>query len=341
MSHFFLLLFGLIITHSANAATVAIVGDSTNTGIFTDSRLELNIDSLSSVLEDPSGLEDKQNVKRLFHSKRQKVQSEFWIVNEIWQRFTSVFLEKISGSWFQSLDLNEKQILVAAGNGDKITSVINQFSAINEAVNGVMPDETFIFFSGLDLCAISPEYITSPEDYEASLKVLSRYVRLNFSQLEGKTMYVLAPLNILQLVSSSAVLNSKRTLNDETKSCAYLQKENFTLTSKKQNLVSSFLVNSITSLSAICPTVFALHKDSNQELRLMLSGYLTAYRKALKKWATESELIDGGLNIVYLESTKDIQFGGDDIASDCFHLSKTGQEKIGQSIQQELKKASI
>ena len=63
MSHFFLLLFGLIITHSANAATVAIVGDSTNTGIFTDSRLELNIDSLSSVLEDPSGLEDKQNVK--------------------------------------------------------------------------------------------------------------------------------------------------------------------------------------------------------------------------------------------------------------------------------------
>ena len=78
------------------------------------------------------------------------------------------------------MDLNEKQILVAAGNGDKITSVINQFSAINEAVNGVMPDETFIFFSGLDLCAISPEYITSPEDYEASLKALSRYVRLNF-----------------------------------------------------------------------------------------------------------------------------------------------------------------
>ena len=43
----------------------------------------------------------------------------------------------------------------------------------------------------------------------------------------------------------------------------------------------------------------------------MLSGYLTAYRKALKKWAIDTNLINDGLRIVYLNPLRDIQFNAE------------------------------
>ena len=72
-----------------------------------------------------------------------------------------------------------------------------------------------------------------------------------------------------------------------------------------------------------------------------MSDYLTKYRAALKSWVDENPLKKKGLKIVYLESTKNIQFDGEDMASDCFHFSVEGQKKIAKSLNEELKKASI
>ena len=169
-----LLYLGMFLTFKAAAADIAILGDATSTGLFSNSKIELNVDSLLKVMKEPKGeltfSNNKESIRQLFLSRRQRSQGGLWVVGEIWQRFVSSYLADINLAWFNYLDINRKDVYLAAGNGDKVTDAINQLSSLSEALDGVMPASTFMFFSGLDLCAISPEYILSADSYRPKSK---------------------------------------------------------------------------------------------------------------------------------------------------------------------------
>ena len=228
-----LICFSMFLTLRVGASDLAIVGDSTSTGLFTNSKIELNVDSLLEVMKSPKSeltfSNDRSSIRQFFLSRRQKSQGGLWIVGELWQRFVSSFLQDANVAWFNYLDVGKENVHLVAGNGDKVTDAINQLSSLEEAVNGRMPDKTFMFFSGLDLCAIAPEYILNSDSYRQNLDQISEYISLNFNEVSGKTLYVVSPLNLLQIVSSDRILKANRRLNDESKSCKFLQTNSFRL----------------------------------------------------------------------------------------------------------------
>ena len=135
-----LLFLSMFLSFQLNAKDVAIIGDSTSTGLFTNSKIELNVDSLLEVMKSPLGNKidsgSGASISQLFLSRRQKSQGGFWLVAEIWQRFVSSFLADAELAWFNYLDMDSSKVYLAAGNGDKLADSINQLSAISESLDG-------------------------------------------------------------------------------------------------------------------------------------------------------------------------------------------------------------
>ena len=260
------LLYALLCCTELYSKNVAILGDSITAGAFIDERLELRVDSLLEVMKNPKdkkpALEAEKNnlvIERSTLSKRQQAFDSTWLFRYVWMKFVSVFLEYPELSWSSKLAAtseNDQVLHLAAGNGDRIGASIDQLSSVFSKTDYIMPDETYMFFTGLDLCALSPEYVVSPEQYGRNLERFTNYLKINAKETKGKKLFVVSPLNILQLVSSEKILNSQKNLNGEMKSCKYLQTNSFRLETDSKELEANFLQNSISSLQTFVQLYF-------------------------------------------------------------------------------------
>ncbi|SMF48068.1 SGNH/GDSL hydrolase family protein [Pseudobacteriovorax antillogorgiicola] len=364
----FLALFILIQSQISFAGRIAFLGDSISTGGAAHPYLALEPERFRKVFLGEVPIEpdrsyrkmisdlgysysDTQAPIRLRRSYREFQHPAFWFFDNLWTSFGAEFLDAEEYAWSyllgRRLGYQSNEILIAARDGEKMSHGVRQVDRILDYTEGVLPEKLFIFFTGNDLCGPTIEHVTSSDDFESELRDLLRYLKVNgIPAPGGTTVYVMNPVGIIQIATSSKILSHRVPYQGKELSCKEIQtldpakvaQEN----SSSQLAQADFLdlvINSIANSPAgYCMTLFAIHKGDTQ-MQIALSNRIQDYRKSITKLVKEfSDMAGTDILFKQLTSTNDILFEGDEMANDCFHLALKGHHRIADSIFNELKK---
>lgn len=343
----------------AQTPTLAIVGDSLATGAVTSPELKFDGTDLWSVfsgvkpLRATSGqIPDNRyfNIteptpaapKRLWPDQREYRSFYEWIGVNFLAGVARLFLDTEEYSWGYLVGRQHQvaasEILIAAENGARSDRAIVQMDRILTTTGGVIPRKVYMMFAGNDLCGLTATTITSGEDYGANLERSLQYLVRNGTLNEGGTeIAIAAPLSMLQLVDSPAILAKQVYAHGKTMTCQELQavQTPLQIPDKEDVFATMLLTNLPASPVAYCRTLFP-PKDpaARGEQLAFLSNRLRSYREHGKKMVQKigPELAKKNINLRWIDWTSALTFQADEIANDCFHLSVLGQAKLAKAV---------
>lgn len=367
----FILFFSLFVgsNHGLSQSTfvtqienIAILGDSLGTGAATHPKMVFDNVKLWEIFDGKETIEPNVHGDRLkkynisdspeLPSILRKGTREYygaanWVVFNLLQIFSEKFLNVEQYSWGymvgRALGVAPKNILFAAENGARISSIARQSDRVMDYLEGGLPEKVVILYSGNDLCAINPEQVTGKKDYRDSLEYGLRYMIRNGRPHEnGTEIIVVGFVGVLQLLGQDEILNKKVMAFGEEVTCRQLREGGYLPNAKRalepgMPLEALYLSNLIPPNPArMCPTLFGHPKKVKE--------HLSTYANRIRSFRTiASDVVDmmnlekdkekiQGISFRYVDQTKEIVFKKDDIAGDCFHLTIKGQTKIADAI---------
>ena len=359
-----------------NTSYVGFIGDSISTGAAAHMALRLEPEALSQLFSgqvsfapDDSyyetisrqgfNFEKKPDTApiRLDLAAREFSDALSWFADNLGLMFSETYLDAEHYSWSylvgRQLGYSSEQLWIAARDGEKASSAVAQMERLLQASKGQAPEHLFIFFTGNDLCAPSPELMTSAEDYamhiERSLMLFANEMEPTDKPID---VWLLNPIGVLQIATSASILNQKVPFGkDKTISCKELQILNRRADQASwanSSQLGDVLFHSLKQLPAnFCPTLFSIHGEKSSDINLAISARLTAYRSALKAMRDrlKPRLAEDNIVLHHIDSTQGIVFDGEDMAGDCLHLNLNGQVKLAKliydQINQKLKNLTV
>lgn len=343
-------------------ASIAFIGDSLSTGGAAHPGLKMEQTALISVLRGERSLEPDEayyetlaahdlnftpqagKPQRLYPTNREFRSPLSWFVENLWMSFGSQYLDSEKYSWAYLLGRNlgyaNEQILIAARNGERMEDGVRQLDRVLENTAGQLPEHTFVFFTGNDLCGPRLEYITSSLAYRRHLERLLQYMLKNAKEAGNakKHVWIIEPLSILQIVTSASILRHQVPYHNKTITCRELQTmpsqfPAFNLPEKADaaELIYPLLTNSPASY---CPTLFAVHGEQGSDINVSLANRIMSFREAVRVVSKElaARFREKNIELHSIRQTAQVVFEGEDMANDCFHLNLNGHIKVTKAV---------
>jgi lysophospholipase L1-like esterase len=325
---------------------VAILGDSLATGAGTHPDLRFSAKNLVDVFSQRMRLKTETTTKpkRLWPSTREFRGGVDWMAKNFIHGLSKVFLDTEEYSWgfvMARKAFPRLPLLIAAEDGARIRQGIRQLDRVLELTSGKPPEHVFVFFTGNDLCAPHRSLLTSSEDFAEQLsKILSYYTNLEDSG--PKNIYVLGFLGVAQILVSKDILDKEIEAFGEATTCRKLREQGFTpkvpevLPEDAQGLGMFLPPNP----ASYCPTLFPNYEDgssqkdrdeSTSQIANRVREYRAVSRQVVERWQ-EEQAETPHLGFHYVDGTESVIFAAEDIAQDCFHLSRAGQAKVAAAI---------
>lgn len=246
-------------------------------------------------------------------------------------------------------------IIVVGEAGRRAGDTLQQMKRLLIATKNKVPDHTFIFWTGNNLCSTDIKE-DKPEDQQ---KVFFNDVMKGVTELvekgkvdKGETAHVFIPgfIQVSQLIKEKAILEKsvyafgkKRTCEDfrafdpgMVDARAKIKNETIILAMKTFKDIKN-----LPPVKDLCRSVLTVKKDDKEQIG-RIEKFVEAYRLAAKEVVKKAnELKKPGFQFHYLESTEGFFADEKEIGPDCFHPSVAGNEKLAKSILQELKKQKL
>ena len=347
--------------------SIAILGDSIGTGAISHPNLRFEQKQLEHILSGKTSIQPDANAvawirdqgipfekdpearpSYLFPTSREFQGGPEWLFMHYWLQMSRLFVntEKYSWGYFigRALGVPGKNIYIAAENGAKARSAVNQARRVLNIDRGHLPEMIFMFYTGNDICGPNIGAITDPEDFKNQLEDgIEIILKHGIPHAKGTQIILVDPLAALQLVQSDFVLEKKVLAHNKNMTCKELQTTDLPR-SYSPNMDGSdsnaFLLSLLVpkSPTVFCPNMFQA-KNSNllKEQRILLANHLRQYRQSISSIVSKySQGNLSGFIFSHINQTGQIIFSGNEIAEDCFHLSYKGQLKVAQVILQEL-----
>lgn len=352
-----LVLFILCISPMALSEGVRLgfIGDSISTGAGSDPKLVY--DSLFFVDLLARGNDDVRSVPSAPAPQRLSPQIEFeangmdWFFKNGLHRISRDYFDSAENSWGSQLgkswNLPSDNILIAAENGARTQDFSALFGRLNASVE--IPDKIFVLFTGNDFCALSADAIKDSKTYVDELRTGLEYmIRRGKDNGRQIDVFLLTPLRIFDLISAPSILQKKIVAFGKNTSCQELREKDFFISERPNRLpkdatVEETYLGSVLPphMPGLCPVLFSNTKDKDKVVEALanrvrsLRSEFAALAQDLNKIATKGKR---PFRFHALTSSSDIEFTGEDIANDCFHLSKTGHTRLAKSIFAEIGK---
>ncbi len=365
----------------ASPESVAVLGDDLASGAGSSPLLKYDADllwdlfkrenlSTPTVPEEIAAFVSGQALtppQTLWMTEREYSGSFAWVFKHVLASFSKVYLNTEEYSWgylaAKALGVASQNIYVAAENGARIDTLSRQIDRLLLGRDGQLPEKIFILFSLNDICAAHPDYMTSAQDYRASLtRGLQYLLRHGKAAPQGSSIYVLGPLGVTQLLTKASILQKPLEAHGESTTCGELRSRSYQASkpaAMMRHMESLYFQHILPPNPArLCPSMFSrefiaqnelgffasLNKNSRlkkisslaSEMVSTLAGRIRSYRSGTaaalsetQAWL-EKEKIPGKFSLQYVGETDSIELEGDDIADDCFHLNWRGQLKIAR-----------
>lgn len=312
-----------------------------------------------------------QAPKLLWPSLRDYWNSGERVFNSLFEAFTRTYFTSPEYSWSylvgRALNYAPENILIAAEYGAKVERLSRQFDRIFAHEDSRNLSQIFIFFTGNDLCSNSMNLITSSETFGENLyQGLSYFLRNAEIREEGVHIYLPHFLPITQLLDKESIL-SHNVGSSEALTCRDFRKNGYASRKEASSLESMYLnIFLPPNFAEKCPTLFdyeslaagqvsffasfdATKKEKEisnlrNQYRSTVATLLRNYRvqvdrvvEKMRHWV-QARGLESKVHFHILSKTADLDFEGEDLAPDCFHLNQNGQMKIADAILGDLPK---
>lgn len=356
-------LLAMLLWQNIASADIAFIGDSLSTGGAAHPALMIERSNFTAILRGEQTLvpdeeyyqqllandfgfePDPGYPRRLFPTSREYRHPLVWFVDNLVMSFGVQYLDAEKYSWpyllSRHLGYRSEQIMIAAKDGEKMEHGIRQLDRILDATNGRLPDHTFVFFTGNDLCGPRMDFVTTTMVYQRHLERLISYILRNTKPSETlRRVWLLEPLGVLQIVTSDSILRHRVPFHDKEISCREMQ----TLPPKPASFdwsgdtnIADILFPLVANApSGYCPTLFAVHGEKGSDFNVSLANRILGYREAIRDVAAKMapELREKNIELRGIRSTSQIIFEGEDMANDCFHINLNGHIKVAKAVKQ-------
>ncbi len=361
------LIFGLMwSSQTLLGATIGVIGDSISTGAATNAELAFDIDRMHAVLTgkaptgaDPAtidflkseGVAQDSEIHRLDLSPREFVHPLVWMFNRFVLSVSHQYLDTIDYAWPSLLARMRggDKVYIAAKDGEKVIHAKQQVDRLLDGIPGEALDHIFVFFTGNDVCAAYPEMLTTADDYKKSLdKAIRYYIKNAKPKANGDITHIwlVAPLNVSQLVTSREIQEKKVFAFGKERSCKELQgdqfEKNLLANPKTEDAKDGLGIRPILAQVfqggpyGLCPTLFEYQKDGSLDTLQPVSNAIAGYRDKVSELAKSLNELNPSFRVQSLVSASPVDFRADEIANDCFHLSVKGQLRIAKSLKGEI-----
>lgn len=341
---------------SVLALTMAVFGDSLSTGAATHPALTFDAPDLWKVFSGETDVATgKPPPRRLWPAPTEFLGGADWAFRNMMQGLSRHYLDSEEYSWgyqlAETLGVPAGDLIVAGEDGARTQDLTRHADRLRTALGAKLPEKVFVFYTGNDLCGPTAAFTTSAEDYREGLRRgLLRLTGGAEAAPGGTDVYLPGFLSVLQIVDGDAILaKTVKAFGKET-TCRELRKAAFRPTDARYDpglppeawYFSMFMPP---NPAAYCQTLFgeagAAGVDAKQREETVgaLANRIRDYRDAQRSVVKElgPELEKAGVRLRYVAATEGLLFAGDDIAGDCFHLSRAGQAKVAGAIAQGLK----
>jgi hypothetical protein len=348
---------------------LAVLGDSISTGAATHPALAMDAKRLWGVF---TGSAEARPVDaelgelpppgRLWPSVREFFGGADWVHRNTMQLVARRFLDTEEYSWGYAVarallpgTLAERAggLAIAAENGAKTEAMPFQLERVLEASGGRLPEKLFVFYTGNDLCGMAMSQVTSEADYRRALRAGLAAVTRAPAAPGGSDVYVMAYLSVLQLLHGESILAKEVEANGEKTTCREMRERGF---QPKDPAYDPGLPEEARWFGLVmppnpagyCATLFGPPSRGGDELVGALANRIRAYRGIQQEvvadlsgkqapHAGEAPAApplppSSAVRFHYVAETAELSFAADDIAGDCFHLARPGQEKVAQAV---------
>ena len=343
-----------------NDQYLGIIGDSGTTGAASDPHISadvwtLTFNGLNGItmmnnnsddrIQLSSQIQSELNINpklipptRIWQSSQEKSNSKS-MINKIKLMGEQLDIEEHSFGYLigNSLHIRPSHILFASQDGAKAESLYHQFNRLKDAVFGYLPQRVIISYTGNDMC--SEDIMTTEPTLlgDRYYKIFKRELQKVFSESkvhpQGTTIYILANLNLIQVLHNSEILEKKVPFQGGNISCRNMREGN-----TNRNILGLVPVNFAKSLNGMCTAILKTHPLDQKRIHHLIqihSSYVDAQKQVVQDLSAEAKF--RGIELVFISETAEILFSKEDVANDCFHPSHLAHIKIARKLQKYLR----
>jgi lysophospholipase L1-like esterase len=338
---------------------LVVLGDSLATGAATKETLQFDPVNLWDLVQKPTAAAGDvgSRPKRFWPAQRENDGASGWVWNHMIHAISDQYFNAPELSYGvevgRGLGLTSDQVWIAAENGARAEAGSRQLARVLETSNQELPTFLLAYFTGNDLCAQTFADTSSADEYANDLFKTFKLAIDHGRQAPGETLHILVPafLQTTQLVLEDAINNKTIPYYGSSISCSGARKRFFSPPDEMvgRTVSQDLRYNLFAKLMPpnpmlLCPTIFALGLDKDFEgMVSQVANRIRAYRDVIPK--VEAQVMDYLrirknpilVKFHFIQDTGTLKFLGEDIANDCFHLSRGGQNKLGQMIVRGLK----
>ncbi len=376
MSRYFILtaflLNSLYLTSPLHAHKIGILGDSFAVGAFSNPALTYDLEKLTKIARGETSLKvEGEMPKILWPSWREYRGSQDWYALHVKEGLSYAFLSTPQYGWpylaSRRLNIEAKDIFLAANFGAKMGDLTRQIDRILDVNKKEIPNKILIFFTSNDLCSNMMNGVTSSEDFGNSLTDGLHYlIRNGVPPIDGTKVYIPHYLPMTQWITSEAILSHSLNVFGATKTCREIRREgvqirnfeNYKNLTTEANYVNALLPFNFANQ---CPTLFhhealavnqlgffsnfSTQETKQSELAQIRNEFISLLSTRVRNYRIQSDLAvkkandwaqknfpNKKITFEILHETGDLIFEGKDLAPDCFHLSLEGQKKVAEVV---------
>lgn len=311
--------------------TIGIVGDSVPAGSVTDSNYNVSLSGIVTQSLLRLGY-DLIEFKKYFQSEH------YHFVNVPDFSFAQIIA--------RMLNVGQEKIINTSYLGAKIESLSEQFDQLYTVMDQrfqerSLPRVIFVSYTANNMCSVDFEKFrvhgnTYFENYYDELKKAYEKILKLPANKYTSDIFVLANLNVMNLLTNKSVLNRPVELNGKNVTCQKFRNPFAGKYIETQQDTNKILVEMFLSkLFGLCGAILSTPIDeSGIERRVILKeiydSYLYAHQKAIEDY--KDNMAQKGIYLRFVPQTSTITFEGTDIANDCFHPNFFGQLKIAKAV---------
>ncbi len=307
------------ITTFAHDKALGIIGDSVATGAVSSEAVKANFDSLIW-----NGFKNG-----LFSPYKTQLGVNFQ---------ENAFAEYVATGF----GVKPENVINVAVNGKRISSIGEQTLEIDELKPG-LPDYLLISYTANNACNLGI-FTTKVQDFKAEyLRQLIegregkgglKLIAAKASKVRPTSVYLMASLDFTQVLTNPSILAHEVPLHSNTVRC-----ERFRAGQHKDNGKYTYLAD---KLRQMCPSILgtdpkAMDSESVQRrshLKAIHTAQVEAQREAIEimKANNPNPLV----HFEFIAAPAQVEFNGNHVANDCFHLSRQGQGILGLAVWSEI-----
>lgn len=261
----------------------------------------------------------------------------------------------------RAMGLPASLIYLPAEAGNRSGDTARQARRLLKATEKVIPDLTFVFFTGNDLCG--SDLGSDPKDrrgrYENAILSGVEELLRGGSPREDTTAKIVfvGHIAVDQLLTEKVILEKEIYAFGAHRSCQAFRKHDPGDEDIREKIEFALLRSAMTifghknlpSPRQLCHSFMSLDKDTDgfEEGLKKLRGLVSAYQEGARALVERAEALAKkvapkmSLSFHSLASPEKFRAEAEDMANDCFHLSPKGQQKLASAIWAELKEKKI